>query len=78
VLGWVGRSLSIELLRAALFVGTFGGLQVAISATTDETYRADFLGQVTADVREAVAVSLRLRALHGRSETAVESPQEPR
>lgn len=78
VLGWVGRTLSIELLRAALFVGTFGGLQVAISATTDETYRADFLGQVTDEVREAVAVSLRLRGLHGGSDAAAEPPQEPR
>ena len=63
VVSWFGANLSVELLRAAVFVGTFGGLQVAISATTDHTYRADFLGQVTDEVREAVAVSLRLRAM---------------
>jgi hypothetical protein len=65
VVSWFGENLSVELLRAAVFVGTFGGLQVAISATTDQTYRADFLGQVTDEVREAVAVSLRLRATRG-------------
>jgi hypothetical protein len=65
VVSWFGENLSVELLRAAVFVGTFGGLQVAISATTDQTYRADFLGQVTDEVREAVAASSRLRAMQG-------------
>lgn len=61
VIDWIGAHVTVELLRAAAFVGTFGGLQVAISATTDVTYRSDFLDEVTREVREAVAVSLRMR-----------------
>lgn len=63
VVDWLAEQLDVELLRAAAFVGTFGGLQVAISSTTDETYRSDFLGEITREVREAVAVSLRLRSI---------------
>ena len=69
VIDWIGNHVTVELIRAAAFVGTFGGLQVAISATTDVTYRADFLDEVTREVREAVAVSLRMRARPRRNGT---------
>ncbi len=62
VLTPIAESLSTELLRVAGFIGAFAGLQVAISSTIDASYRADFLGRISAEVREAVAVSLRLRA----------------
>lgn len=58
----VAESLTTELLRVAGFIGAFAGLQVAISSTIDASYRQEFLGRISAEVREAVAVSLRLRA----------------
>jgi hypothetical protein len=58
----IAESLSTELLRVAGFIGAFAGLQVAISSTIDANYRQEFLGRISAEVREAVAVSLRLRA----------------
>lgn len=58
----VAEALSTELLRVAAFIGAFAGLQVAISSTIDASYRAEFLGRISAEVREAVAVSLRLQA----------------
>lgn len=63
VLGWIAREVSVELLRVAGFIGAFAGLQVAISSTIDVSYRQEFLGRISAEVREAVAVSLRLRQL---------------
>jgi hypothetical protein len=67
----VAEALSTELLRVAAFIGAFAGLQVAISSTIDANYRAEFLGRISAEVREAVAVSLRLRA-------AAADPDRPR
>lgn len=58
----VAEVVSVELLRVAAFIGAFAGLQVAISSTIDASYRAEFLGRISAEVREAVAVGLRLRA----------------
>lgn len=58
----VAEAVSVELLRVAGFIGAFAGLQVAISSTVDQSYRQEFLGRISAEVREAVAVSLRLRA----------------
>ncbi|MDQ7993588.1 MAG: hypothetical protein REI45_13030 [Propionicimonas sp.] len=58
----VAEHLSLELLRVAGFIGAFAGLQVAISSTIDDSYRREFLGRISAEVREAVGVSLRLRA----------------
>ena len=65
----VAESLSTELLRVAGFIGAFAGLQVAISSTIDANYRQEFLGRISAEVREAVAVSLRLRS---RRDAAIE------
>jgi hypothetical protein len=66
----VAEALSTELLRVAAFIGAFAGLQVAISSTIDANYRAEFLGRISAEVREAVAVSLRLQA-------AADGPDRP-
>ena len=74
VLGWVAGEVSIELLRVAGFIGAFAGLQVAISSTIDASYRQEFLGRISAEVREAVAVSLRLRQLVERSDAGPASP----
>jgi hypothetical protein len=61
VLTPIGRAVSVELLRVAGFIGAFAGLQVAIVSTTDRSYRTEFLGRISAEVRESVAVSLRRR-----------------
>ena len=63
----------MELLRVAGFIGAFAGLQVAISSTIDASYRQEFLGRISAEVREAVAVSLRLRARTARVGASAES-----
>lgn len=69
----VAEQLSIELLRVAGFIGAFAGLQVAISSTVDASYRQEFLGRISDEVREAVAVSLRLAARTDRLAGSAES-----
>lgn len=76
VITQVAEVLSVELLRVAGFIGAFAGLQVAISSTIDASYRAEFLGRISAEVREAVAVSLRVRA--GRPSAPGSAPDRPR
>jgi hypothetical protein len=69
----VAEVVSLELLRVAGFIGAFAGLQVAISSTVDASYRQEFLGRISAEVREAVAVSLRLAARAERLAGSAES-----
>jgi hypothetical protein len=73
VLTPIAEVVSVELLRVAGFIGAFAGLQVAISSTIDASYRQEFLGRISAEVREAVAVSLRLRARAARVGSSAES-----
>ncbi|MFZ4518378.1 MAG: hypothetical protein ACOYOP_08310, partial [Microthrixaceae bacterium] len=61
VISDIGEAVTLELLRVAGFIGAFAGLQVAIVSTTDGSYRREFLGRISSEVREAVAVSLRSR-----------------
>lgn len=48
--------LTVELLRVATFIAAFSGLQFTVSASTDETWRAEFVDDVVEEVREALAV----------------------
>ncbi|WP_370327450.1 hypothetical protein [Euzebya sp.] len=54
--------LTTELVRVASFIAAFTGLQFTVSASTDETWRAEFIDDVVADVREALAVRARCLA----------------
>lgn len=54
--------LSRELLVTAIFVAAVSGLQFAIAAITDTTYRTEFLARITGDLRTAFAVRALYRA----------------
>lgn len=54
--------LTRQLLFVASFIAAFTGLQFTVSASTDETWRAEFVDDVVGDVREALAVRARCLA----------------
>ena len=45
-----------QLLLVALFIGMFSGLNFAVQVITDDTYREEFITDMTAEVRDALAV----------------------
>ena len=45
-----------QLLLVALFIGMFSGLNFAVQVFTDDTYREEFIADMTAEVRDALAV----------------------
>lgn len=60
--------VSRELLVTAAFVAAVSGLQFAIAAVTDSTYRQEFYQRLTVELRTALAV----RALYRRSADPVQ------
>jgi fructose-bisphosphate aldolase class I len=48
--------LSSELVQVSAFLAGFAGLYFSVYAVTDATFRAEFYDDVTAEVREALAV----------------------
>lgn len=70
--------LSVELVAVATFLSAFSGLYLTVSTVTDETYRAQFFGSVTAELERAVgmrAVYLALRAAD--ADAQGDRPQTP-
>jgi hypothetical protein len=57
--------LSRELLITAIFVAAVSGLQFAIAAITDATYRQEFYAGLTNDLRTALAARRLYRATYG-------------
>jgi hypothetical protein len=58
-------NVSVQLLQVSLFLASFSGLYFTVAAVTDDTYRGQFFGAVTAELERAVgmrAVYLALRA----------------
>jgi hypothetical protein len=47
---------SVQLLRVAVFLGSFSALYFAVYAVTDATYRREFFDEVVDDVRRSLAV----------------------
>ena len=45
-----------QLLLVALFIGMFSGLNFAVQVITDDTYREEFIADMTAEVLDALAV----------------------
>ncbi|MEO0495582.1 MAG: hypothetical protein AAF081_19415, partial [Actinomycetota bacterium] len=45
-----------QLLLVALFIGMFSGLNFAVQVITDDTYREEFIADMTDEVRDALAV----------------------
>ena len=48
--------LTRQLLLVALFIGMFSGLNFAVQVITDDIYREEFIADMTAEVRDALAV----------------------
>ncbi len=64
---WWGRpvALTAELLQVAGFLTAFSGFYFTVYVLTDMTYRREFLDDVLAEVREALAVrAVYLAAVH--------------
>lgn len=53
-----GRLLAVSepLLRVSVFLGTFSGMYFTVVLTTDDTYRAEFAGDVGPEIRQILAV----------------------
>lgn len=51
-----GAAVTAELLRVALFLGTFSGFYFTVSILANREYRDEFFEEVVADVRQAFAV----------------------
>lgn len=45
-----------QLVLVSAFIGMMSGLQFAVQVVTDEAYRAEFAEEMTAEIREALAV----------------------
>jgi len=63
----VGVEISHELLRVSGAIAAFSGLYYAIAVLTDTAYRAEFVGELTEELRASFADRADyLRALSGR------------
>jgi hypothetical protein len=61
--------LTVELAQVAAFLAAFSGLYLTVSTVTDETYRAQFFGDVQRELERAVGVRAVYLALRERSTT---------
>ena len=48
--------LSVELLKAAGFIGAIGGMQFLVTALVDDAYQREFFGEVRSELRQVFAV----------------------
>jgi len=48
--------LSVELLKAAGFIGAIGGMQFLVTALVDADYQREFFGEVRSELRQVFAV----------------------
>ncbi|MDQ4039544.1 MAG: hypothetical protein M3313_14610 [Actinomycetota bacterium] len=48
--------LSVELLKAAGFIGAIGGMQFLVTALVDSNYQREFFGEVRGELRQVFAV----------------------
>ena len=72
--------LTVDLVQVSVFLAAFSGLYLTGSTVTDETYRAQFFGDVMHELRRAVgvrAVYLALRARTAAEVTAAGRPAPP-
>jgi len=78
---WLGveeSGLTLDLVKVSVFLSTFSGLYLTVSTVTDETYRAQFFGDVMDELRRAVGVRAVYLALRARAEvTGAGRPAPP-
>jgi hypothetical protein len=68
---WLGEhssGLTVDLVQVSVFLAAFSGLYLTVSTVTDETYRAQFFGDVMHELRRAVCVRAVYLALRARPE----------
>lgn len=73
VQSWVGQgaphalpgleAFSRELLQVSVFLAAFSGLYFTVFSVTDPNYRAQFLGELTAELRTAIGVRAAYQAV---------------
>ena len=59
----VGRLVSVQLLKVAIFLGSFSGLYFTVYAITDATYRQQFFTEILRELERAVGVRAVYRAV---------------
>jgi hypothetical protein len=59
--------LTLDLVQVATFLSAFSGLYLTVSTVTDETYRAQFFGDVQRELERAVGVRAVYLALRDRA-----------
>jgi hypothetical protein len=80
---WLGEresGLTVDLVQVSTFLAAFSGLYLTVSTVTDETYRAQFFGDVMHELRRAVgvrAVYLALRARPALTDGGTPAPPAP-
>jgi hypothetical protein len=70
---WLGTresGLTLDLVQVATFLAAFSGLYLTVSTVTDETYRAQFFGDVQRELERAVGVRAIYLALRNRAAPA--------
>jgi len=82
---WIGRAptplldqdvVSLQLLKVAIFLGSFSGLYFTVYAVTDATYRQQFFSEILRELERAVGVRAVYRDLQERAGPPV-GPEEP-
>jgi hypothetical protein len=64
----VGHLVSVQLLKVAIFLGSFSGLYFTVYAITDATYRQQFFTEILRELERAVGVRAVYRDLRDRPE----------
>ena len=67
----VGHLVSVQLLKVAIFLGSFSGLYFTVYAITDATYRQQFFTEILRELERAVGVRAVYRDLQDRPDPGV-------
>jgi hypothetical protein len=77
---WLGEQtsgLTVDLVQVSVFLAAFSGLYLTVSTVTDETYRAQFFGDVMDELRRAVGVRAVYLALRARAAAEITDAGTP-
>ena len=76
---WIGKQpayplhqhvVSVQLLKVAIFLGSFSGLYFTVYAVTESTYRQQFFTEILRELERAVGVRAVYRDLQDRPDDA--------
>ncbi len=73
----IGHVVSVQLLKVAIFLGSFSGLYFTVYAITDATYRQQFFTEILRELQRAVGVRAVYRDLQDRLQPEVTDGGRP-